>query len=125
MPETHIENVLDPQNPLFCVKDKNLYIWAYIHANNQDFWKSLNGSDNTKQKMWLKMPKNHFIKTQRVDLKVWADSSWLLVFKNGIKKCFSLNNGSVIDVWSQCKKHDERGAEGKDQLFFFFFFFFF
>ena len=33
-----------PQNPLFCIKDKkNLYIpnvghiWAYIHANSQDF----------------------------------------------------------------------------------------
>ena len=45
----------DPQNPLFCIKDKKkLYIqnvghiWAYIHANSQDFWKSFNGSDKTK-----------------------------------------------------------------------------
>ena len=36
-----------PKNPFFCIKDKkNLliqnvgHIWAYIHANYQDFWKS-------------------------------------------------------------------------------------
>ena len=38
----------------FCIKDKTLYIpnvghmWAYIHANSQDFWKSFNGSHKTK-----------------------------------------------------------------------------
>ena len=54
MPETCDENLLDLQNPLFCIKDKKLYIqnvghiWAYIHANSQDFWKSFNGSDKTK-----------------------------------------------------------------------------
>ena len=43
MPETCDEIFLDPQNPLFCIKDKKLYIqnvghiWAYIHANSQDF----------------------------------------------------------------------------------------
>ena len=44
MPETYGEILLDPQNPLFCIKDKkNLYIpnvghiWAYIHANSQHF----------------------------------------------------------------------------------------
>ena len=44
MPETCDEIFLDPQNPLFfCIKDKKLYIqnvghiWAYIHANCQDF----------------------------------------------------------------------------------------
>ena len=35
--------LLDPPNRLFCIKDKKLYIqnvghiWAYIHANSQDF----------------------------------------------------------------------------------------
>ena len=54
MPETHDEICLDPQNPLFCVKDKKLYIqnvghiWVYILANFQDFWIFLNGSDETK-----------------------------------------------------------------------------
>ena len=44
-----------PPKPPFCIKDKkNLYIlnvghiWAYIHANSQDFWKSFNGSNKTK-----------------------------------------------------------------------------
>ena len=50
-----------PKNPFFCIKDKkNLliqnvgHIWAYIHANSQDFWKSFNVSDKTKhiKKMW-------------------------------------------------------------------------
>ena len=54
MPETCDEICLDPQNPFFCIKDKKLYIqnvghiWAYIHANSQDFWKSFNGYDETK-----------------------------------------------------------------------------
>ena len=40
MPETRDELFLDPQNPLFYIKDKKLYlqnlghIWAYIHANS-------------------------------------------------------------------------------------------
>ena len=56
MPETHDEICVDPQKPLFCIKDKkNIYIqnvghiWAYIFANSQDFWKSFNGSDKTKR----------------------------------------------------------------------------
>ena len=55
MPETHDENFWTPKTPFFCIKDKkNLYIqnvghmWAYIHANSQDFSKSFNGSDKTK-----------------------------------------------------------------------------
>ena len=64
MPETCDNIFLDP-NPLFCIKDKNLYIqnvvhiWAYIHANSQDFWESFNASDKTKhvKKCGLKMPK--------------------------------------------------------------------
>ena len=50
--------------------------------------------------MWFKKAKNHFFKTpfwgtyknRRLDLKVRADPSWLLVFKNGLKKCYSLTN---------------------------------
>ena len=43
MPETCDEICLDPQNPLFCIKVKKIYIqnvghiWAYIHANSQAF----------------------------------------------------------------------------------------
>ena len=43
MLETCDEICLDPQNPFFCIKAKKLYIqnvghiWAYIHANSQDF----------------------------------------------------------------------------------------
>ena len=56
--------------PLFCIKDKknlnipNLgHIWAYIHANSHDFWKSLNRSDNTKhvKNCGKKCKKNHFL----------------------------------------------------------------
>ena len=130
MPETCDEIFLDPQNPLFfCIKDKkNLFIqnvghiWAYIHANSQDFWKSFNGSDKTKhiKKCGKKMQKNSFFKTtfwgtsknQRLDLKVCADSSWLLVVKNGLKKHSSLIIDRVIDVWSRCKKRDG-GGEGR------------
>ena len=69
MPETCDEFFFDPQNPLFCIKDKkNLYIqnvghiWAYIHANSQDFWKSFNGSDKTKhvKKCGKKNAKQYF-----------------------------------------------------------------
>ena len=71
MPETCDEIFLDPQNPFFCIKDKkNLliqnvgHIWAYIHANSQDFWKSFNGSDKTKRvkKCGKKMQKTNFFK---------------------------------------------------------------
>ena len=37
-------------------------------------------------------------KNRRLDLKVCADSSWLLVFKNGLKKHSSLIIDRVIDV---------------------------
>ena len=128
MPETCDEIFLDPQNPFFCIKDKkNLliqnvgHIWAYIHANSQDFWKSFNGSDKTKRvkKCGKKMQKTNFFKTpfwgtsknRRLDLKVCADSSLLLVFKNGLKKHSSLIIDRVIDVWSRCKKRD--GGEGR------------
>ena len=69
MPETCDEIFLDPQNPFFCIKDKkNLliqnvgHIWAYIHANSQDFWKSFNGFDKTKRvkKCGKKMQKTNF-----------------------------------------------------------------
>ena len=70
MPETCDENFLDPQNPLFCIKDKkNLYIQNVGTSKNQ-----------------------------RLDPKVCVDSSWLLVFKNGLKKHSSLINDRVIDV---------------------------
>ena len=132
-----------PKKPLFCIKDKkNLFIqnvghiWAYIHANSQDFWKSFNGSDKTKRvkKCGKKMQKNNFFKTpfwgtsknRRLDLKVCADSSLLLVFKNGLKKHSSLIIDRVIDVWSRCKKRDGggkgregKGRGGKDQARFF------
>ena len=53
-------------------------------------------------------------KNQRLDLKVCADSSWLLVFKNGLKKHSSLIIDRVIDVWSRCKKRDGGGdGEGR------------
>ena len=51
-------------------------------------------------------------KNQRLDLKVCADPSWLLVLKNGLKKHSSLINDWVIDVWSRCKKPD-RGGKGR------------
>ena len=37
-------------------------------------------------------------KNWRLDPKVCAYSSWLLVFKNGLKKHYSLINDRVIDV---------------------------
>ena len=47
-----------------------------------------------------------------LDPKVYADPSWLLVIKNYLKKCSSLKNYWVIDVWSQCKKCDkEEGTQ--------------
>ena len=36
------------------------YIWAYIHANSQDFWKSFNRTDKTKH------VKNVFKKSQQI-----------------------------------------------------------
>ena len=51
-------------------------------------------------------------KNQKLDPKVCADSSWLLVFKNGLKKHSSLINDQVIDVWSWCKKRVGGGEEG-------------
>ena len=62
--------------------------------------------------MWLKNAWGTS-KNRRLDLKVCADLSWLLVFKNGLKKHSSLINDQVIDVWSQCKKHDGGGGEGR------------
>ena len=58
------------------------------------------------QKMWLKnaTTKNKqktfwgTSKNWRLDPKVCADSSWLLVLKNGLKKHYSLINDRVIDV---------------------------
>ena len=70
---------------LFCIKDnKNLYIqnvghiWAYIHANSQDFWKSFNGSNKTKRvkKCGLKMPKNNFLKPLFGALQKIGDWIW-------------------------------------------------
>ena len=124
-------NFFGPPKPPFLYKGyKNLYIqnvghiWAYIHANSQDFWKSFNGSDKTKhvKKCGKKMQNNNFFKTtfwgtsknRRLDLKVCADSSWLLVFKNGLKKHSSLIIDQVIDVWSRCKKRDG-GGEGEEE----------
>ena len=37
-------------------------------------------------------------KNRRLDPKVCSDSSWLLVFKNGLNKHSSLINDRVIDV---------------------------
>ena len=37
-------------------------------------------------------------KNRRLDLKVCADLSWLLVFKNGLKKHSSLIIDRVIDI---------------------------
>ena len=82
MAETHDENVLDPQNPLFCIMDKkNLYIQnvghirAYIHANFQDFWRkkikdpmrpnmSKNVVKNTKNNIFLNPFLGHFQKSE-------------------------------------------------------------
>ena len=53
-------------------------------------------------------------KNRRLDLKVCADSSWLLVFKNGLKKHSSLINDRVIDVIDVKNMMEERngGEEG-------------
>ena len=98
-------NLFGPPKPLFCIKDKKVYIhnvghiWAYIHANSQDFWKSFNGSDKTKHvKNLFFNPFGGTSKKRRLDLKVWADPSWLLVLKNGLKK-----HSSLINVWSSSK----------------------
>ena len=66
------------------------------------------------------MPTNHLFKTPLwgttknlwLDLKVYADLSKLLFFKNGLKKC--IQQYWVIDVWSWCKKCD-RTAAGKEE----------
>ena len=72
MPETCDAIFVGPPKPPFLYKvlKKNLYIqnvghiWAYIHANSQDFWKQINGSDKTKcvKKCGSKMQKNIFFK---------------------------------------------------------------
>ena len=61
--------------------------------------KSFNGSDKTKyvNKCGKKIticftPFWGTSKNQRLDPKVCADPSWLLVFKNGLKKCCRLKN---------------------------------
>ena len=80
MPETCDDIFLDPQNPFFCIKDKkNLliqnvgHIWAYIHANSQDFWKSFNGSDKTKRvkKCGKKMQKTNFGALLKIGDWIW------------------------------------------------------
>ena len=65
------------------------------------------------------MPKHIFLtpfrgtcNNWRLDLKVFADPSWVLVFKNGLKKCSSLTNDWVIDVWS-CKKNVTEKKKGR------------
>ena len=70
-----------------------------------------------KKNIFSKTPFWGTSKNRRLDLKVCADSSWLLVFKNGLKKHSSLIIDRVIDVWSRCKKRDW-GTEGRggDQL---------
>ena len=47
---------------------------------------------NAKQKYFFKTPSWGTSKNWRLDLNVCADSSWLLVFKNGLKKHSSLIN---------------------------------
>ena len=117
-----------PKPPLLCKWFKIIYIqnighiWGYIYADSWDFWKCFNGSDKTKlKKLWLKMSNNIFFtfwgtsKNWRLDLKVNADPSWLLVFKNSLQRCFSFKSYWVIDVWTQCKKKHYGGgaaAEG-------------
>ena len=114
-----------PKTPFLYKGFKKLYIqnvghiWAYIHANSQDFWKSFNGSDKTKcvKNMVKKCPTKIIVltpfwgtsKNQRLDLKVWADPSWLLVLKNGLKKCSSLTNDWVREVKKQTKKQKTFG----------------
>ena len=92
-------------NKYLCIQNVG-HIWAYIHADSQYFWKSFNRLDNTKhvKKIGLKNAKQIIKKTSwgtskiwRLDPKVCADPSWLLVFKNGLKKCSSLKN--VIVIW--------------------------
>ena len=52
--QKHVMEICGPPKLHFCIKDKNLYIqnvghiWAYIHANSQDFLKSFNRSYKTK-----------------------------------------------------------------------------
>ena len=73
------------------------------------------------QQSLFKTPFWGISKNQWLDPKVCADSSWLLVLKNGIKNDSSLINDQVFYVWSWCKKRDRgKGREGreggKDQL---------
>ena len=41
---------------------------------------------------FFKYPFVGYFQNRKLDLKVCADPSWLLVYKNGIKKCSSLKN---------------------------------
>ena len=74
--------------------------------------KSFNRSNKTKgvNKMVKKCQKKAFLKTLsknwRLDLKVCAHLSWLLVFKNGIKKCSSLKNYWVREAFKSKKVHN-------------------
>ena len=49
-----VMNIFWTPKPPFCIKDKKNciqnvgHIWAYIHANSQDFLKSFNRSNKTK-----------------------------------------------------------------------------
>ena len=50
-----------------------------------------------------------------LDLKVCEDPSWLIVLKNGLKKCSSFKNYIVIDVWSWCKNITEKKEEKEEE----------
>ena len=116
-----------PKPPFFCIKEKNLYIqnvghiWAYIYADSQDFWKSFNVSGKTKcvkkcgkkcQQIIFKTPFWSSSKNQRLDVKVCADPSWLLVFKYGFKKCCSLKNYWVLMFEVNVKNVTEKKGRG-------------
>ena len=85
-----------PKTPIFYIKDKqNLYIqnvghiWGYVLLTPRTFLKSFNGSHKTKRvkkcgKKFQKIIFGGTSKNQRLDPKVCADPSWLLVFKNSL-----------------------------------------
>ena len=72
----------------FCVSTKTLFVPIDHHAIFKMFQLNFCGSDKklfggTSKNLWL-------------DPKVCADLSWLLVFKDGLKKCYSFKKAAIL-----------------------------
>ena len=100
-----------PPKPPFSIKDKQIIqniinIWACIHADSQDFWRSFNITDKTKcvknvvNKCQKKLtPFWGTSKNWRLNKKLWTDLSWLLVVKTLFKTLLQIIFGNYKPWW--------------------------